>query len=311
MSAQPIPVLTGDWTGYALLDSGNRRKLERFGDVVVDRAEPKAWWSPALDRKAWAAALARHEELGREGRWILKDDCPRQWTIRASGLQLEARLMDSSKQMGVFAEQAPHWRWLEKAKFPPVEFGRPRLLNLFGYTGVASLIAARAGFAVTHVDASKPAVGWGRRNQETSGLSELPIRWIIEDCRKFVEREIRRGNRYDAILLDPPAFGRGPKGDLWKVEENLPELLKALSQLLSDDALFVLMTLYSLEASATLAGNLITEHFGKRSGRVECGELALREECRQRLLSLSFYGCWSRSGDGPATFDNSSGDASV
>lgn len=297
----PIPVLIGDWPGYSLLDSGNRRKLERFGEVVVDRAEPKAWWSPTLDRSAWSAADARHEETGRDGRWHLKDSCPRQWIISGSGLALEARFMDSSKQVGVFPEQAPHWQWLERMRLPVTATLRPRLLNLFGYTGVASLIAARAGFAVTHVDASKPAVGWGRRNQAASGLANLPIRWIIEDCRKFVERELRRGNRYEAILLDPPAFGRGPKGDLWKVEEDLPGLLKAVAKLLADDARFVLMTLYSLEASATLAGNLAADFFGGRGGGVDCGELALREESRQRILSLSFYGCWSRAGDGPSS----------
>lgn len=296
----PIPVLIGDWPGYSLLDSGNRRKLERFGEVVVDRAEPKAWWAPGLARDSWAAADACHEETGRDGRWHLSDDCPRGWMISGSGLELEARFLDSSKQMGIFPEQAPHWRWLERTKFPATAAGRPRLLNLFGYTGVASMIAARAGFGVTHVDASKPAVGWGRRNQDASGLAKLPIRWIVEDCRKFVEREIRRGNRYDAILLDPPAFGRGPQGDLWKVEEDLPGLLKAICRLLSDDALFVLMTLYSLEASATLAGNLAADYFGGRGGVIDCGELALREESRQRILSLSFFGCWSRSGCGPS-----------
>ncbi len=296
----PIPVLVGDWAGYSLLDSGNRRKLERFGGVVVDRSEPKAWWTPGLDSAKWENADARHEETGRDGHWHLTEKCPRNWNLSGSGLSLEARFMDSSKQMGIFPEQSPHWRWLSTEKFPATA-GRPRLLNLFGYTGVASMIAARAGFAVTHVDASKPAVGWGRRNQEASGLNDLPIRWIIEDCRKFVDREIRRGNRYDAVLLDPPSFGRGPKGDLWKVEEDLPALLKGLKQLLSDEALFVLMTLYSLEASATLAGNLVHDYFGQKSGSVDYGELALREESRQRILSLSFYGCWSRVGKGPST----------
>ncbi|MFN7340484.1 MAG: class I SAM-dependent methyltransferase [Opitutia bacterium] len=285
-----IEVLSSDWDGHRLLDSGNGRKLESFAGVRVIRSEPKAWWSPALPDSEWAKAVATHEDGGREGRWRMKTGTPKEWEARLGKLRLQLRFMDNSKQVGVFPEQAPHWDWI---RAQPIAAGaRPRLLNLFGYTGAASLVAAQAGWSVTHVDASKPAVAWGRRNQELSGLAEAPIRWILEDAPTFVQREGKRGNAYDAILLDPPAFGRGPNGELWKIERDLAPLLRACRPLLSPEARFILLTVYTIDASSVLCGNLLSETTRGLGGQVDIGELALRHEGDARLLPLSLWGRW-------------------
>ena len=291
-----IKLLTTDFPGYTLLDSGNRKKLEDFGGVRIVRSEPKAWWSPSLPREEWAKAVATHEDDSREGRWKFRGNAvPAPWTLRfRDDFALQLRFMDRSKQIGAFPEQSPHWDWILKH---PVPADRPaRLLNLFGYTGAASLAAARAGWQVTHVDASKPAVAWGRRNQELSGLGKTPIRWILEDAVKFCRREARRGNTYEAILLDPPAFGRGPDGELWKVERDLPELLKICRDLLSPEARAVVLTLYTIDASSLLCRNLIEATTAKLpGGNVTFGELATRESSpAARLLPLSLWAKWTR-----------------
>ncbi|MBP3302540.1 MAG: class I SAM-dependent methyltransferase [Opitutales bacterium] len=291
-----ISLLSTDFPGYALLDSGNRRKLESFGGIRIIRSEPKAWWSPTLPREEWAKAVATHEDDSREGRWKFRGNAvPEPWTLRfRDAFALQLRFMDRSKQIGVFPEQSPHWDWILKN---PVDGKKPmRLLNLFGYTGAASLAAARAGWHVTHVDASKPAVAWGRRNQELSGLAKAPIRWILEDAVKFCRREARRGNTYEAILLDPPAFGRGPDGELWKVERDLPDLLRVCRDLLSPEARALILTLYTIDASSVLCGNLLTETTSHLpGGKIEIGELATREtSSAARLLPLSLWGRWSR-----------------
>jgi 23S rRNA (cytosine1962-C5)-methyltransferase len=192
--------------------------------------------------------------------------------------------------VGIFPEQSPHWDWLSKQTADPAN--RPKLLNLFGYTGAASLVAAKAGWAVAHVDASKPAVAWGRRNQELSKLNDAPIRWILEDAPTFVAREAKRGNTYDAILLDPPAFGRGPNGELWKIERDLAPLLRACRDILSPKARFVLLTVYTIDASSLLCGNLLSEMTDGLGGKVDVGELALKHDKDERLLPLSLWGRW-------------------
>lgn len=286
-----IEVLTSGWDGHRLLDSGSGRKLESFAGVRVIRSEPKAWWQPTLPESEWRKAVAVHEDGGREGRWRLAPGAPKEWESKLGALRLQLRFMDNSKQIGVFPEQSPHWDWLARQ---PVDAagGKPKLLNLFGYTGAASLVAAKAGWSVAHVDASKPAVAWGRRNQELSGLSEAPIRWILEDAPTFVAREAKRGNTYDAILLDPPAFGRGPNGELWKIERDLAPLLRDCRKILSPRPRFVLLTVYTIDASSLLCGNLLSEMTDGLGGRVEVGELALRHEGDARLLPLSLWGRW-------------------
>lgn len=294
-----IDVLTPDWPEHELLDCGDRRKLERFGSQILIREEPKAWWQPALASADWARAGAEHDA---RGRWRLRPACPREWTLRFERLTLQARLTDTSKHVGFFPEQAPHWRWIlaESQRAPQQP---KRLLNLFGYTGVASLVAAGAGFEVTHVDASQPALAWGKVHQRLSGLESAPIRWLLDDAVKFVKRELRRGRRYDAFLLDPPSFGRGPQHEVWKVEDRLPELLALCRQLASDTPRFMLVTLYNLDASALMLGNLLQDVWRDAPGSTWVGELALRQTAAPRLLPLSLFGRWTAAAERSATRD--------
>jgi 23S rRNA (cytosine1962-C5)-methyltransferase len=288
----PLEILSPAWEEYALLDSGRRRKLERFGSQVIIRGEPKAWWEPALPASEWARAQAEHEE---DQPWRRQPGAVREWTMRWRGLTLQARFTDTSKHLGIFPEQAPHWDFIQAqgaaaAKLSGAE--RPHLLNLFGYTGVATLAAAAAGWAVTHVDASKPAVAWGRHNQQLSGLAAAPIRWILDDAVKFVRREIRRGVRYDALALDPPAYGRGPAGELWKVETRLPELLALAREALSARPRFILLTMYNLEASPLMLANLLAQMMDGLGGNITRGELALLPAPPARPLPLSLWARW-------------------
>ncbi len=293
-----IKVLCSEWSEYALLDTGRRRKLERFGSQLIVREEPKAWWEPALPEAEWARAHAVHEP---DDRWRLAPGAAREWTMRWRELTLQAKLTDASKHLGVFPEQSPHWEYIDgkgktengKWKNQASNGERPKLLNLFGYTGVATLAAAAAGFAVTHVDASKPAISWARHNQKLSGLDDAPIRWILDDAVKFVRREIRRGVRYDALALDPPSFGRGPDGEIWKVEISLPELLALCREALVEQPRFVLLTMYNLEASSIMLSNLLTQMMRGTSGKIAIGELALAATAPgARLLPLSLWARW-------------------
>lgn len=264
-----IKVLFSDWGGYELLDSGNRLKLERFGEVVVIRSEPKAWWRKSSP-EIWKNADARYlDDDKKNSKWqFFKKVKPP--VMDFNGVKFATKFMDGSKHLGVFPEQSPHWDFIAKSAS---QRKNPRLLNLFGYTGAATLVAAKSGWLATHVDASKPSVEWARKNQEISGLSEKPVRWIIDDALKFAQREARRGAKYDAIVLDPPAFGRGPKNELWKLEKMLPQLLEACQKILSENPMFVMMTLYSIEASSVMAQNMLKSYFPKLG--VSCGELAL------------------------------------
>jgi 23S rRNA (cytosine1962-C5)-methyltransferase len=283
-----IDVLTCDWPEYELLDCGGQRKLERFGDRLVVRGEPKAWWRQTLSEQRWQEAWAVHDEASG---WSFPRQTGRQWPLRFGPLTVEARITGGSKHLGVFPEQSAHWRFILERPLPKGD-EPPRLLNLFGYTGVASLAAAARGFHVTHVDASKPALGWAKRNRELSGLPEERLRFLLDDAGKFVRREIRRGRRYEALLLDPPSFGRGPGREVWKVERQLPELLADCARLLSERALFAILTMYNIEASALTAGNLLTEALAGRSGGVRVGELAVRQAGTKRLLPRSIFALW-------------------
>jgi 23S rRNA (cytosine1962-C5)-methyltransferase len=274
-----------DWDAYALLDSGSRRKLERFGEHTLIRGEPKAWWLADRGERAWRNAAA---EIGDgSGNWRLHGQTPRSWLMRYGKVTMEARLTDMSKHVGVFPEQEPHWRWLRTrlAKMP-----NARVLNLFGYTGIASLVCAAEGAQVTHVDASKPALNWARQNQQLSGLDKAPIRWLLDDAFKFVGREVRRERRYDVILLDPPSFGRGPRGEVWKVEQQITQLFDSIRQLLSGKRCLVILTLYNLEASSLMLNGLMQDYFP--GGRHEFGELALPCREQRRLLPLSLFARW-------------------
>jgi 23S rRNA (cytosine1962-C5)-methyltransferase len=294
-SPNPLPSLvlldSPDWTDYELLDSGGGKKLERYGPYRFVRPEHQAIWKPALSEKNWqqadAAFLSTGEESG--GHWKFNRPIEQAWTMRYKELRFQAQA-NPSRHLGVFPEQAAHWDWIQEQIHAA---DRPaRVLNLFGYTGLATLAAAQAGAQVTHVDASKKAIEWARANQALSALNNRPIRWLVDDAEKFVRREVRRGSRYDAIILDPPKFGRGPAGQVWEFFESLPELLDNCRMILSDRPLFVLMTAYAIRASALSIHYALAEALGKVPGKLTTGELVLREHSAGRLLSLAIFSRW-------------------
>ena len=281
---------------YALLDSGNGLKLERYGKVKVVRPEAQAFWQPALPQSEWKSADAiftgdTNEEGS--GRWQFPGSKLNEtWPMAWDGIGYLGRFT-SFRHVGVFPEQAAHWRFMEQTIKERVASGNEfRLLNLFGYTGLASLVAARAGAHVTHVDASKKAIGWARENQSIAKLDDKPIRWICEDAVKFCQREERRGNTYHGILLDPPKYGRGPKGEVWQLFEHLPHMIDLARVLSAKDASFVVLTAYSIRASFYAMNEIIQEKFGDRGGLIESGELVLKTENSERRLSTSLFSRW-------------------
>ncbi|MBX3581851.1 MAG: class I SAM-dependent rRNA methyltransferase [Rhizobiaceae bacterium] len=278
---------------YALLDSGDCEKLEQYGPYRIVRPEGQAIWRPALPAAEWNRADAIFtgdtDEEGM-GRWRFpKAPLGETWPMKHDGVHYLGRFT-SFRHVGVFPEQASHWDhmagMIEKARRPV------KVLNLFGYTGLASLIAARAGAEVTHVDASKKAIGWARENQEISGLSQKPIRWICEDAMKFAEREARRGSLYDIVLFDPPAYGRGPKGEVWQLFEDLPRLTDLCRQILTPRPLAVVLTAYSIRSSFFAIHALMRDSFAGMGGMVESGELIIREKSAGRALSTSLFSRW-------------------
>jgi 23S rRNA (cytosine1962-C5)-methyltransferase len=278
---------------YALLDSGGGEKLEQYGPYRIVRPEGQAIWLKALPAGEWRDADAvftgNTDEEGM-GRWRFpKAPLGETWPMRHDGVEYLGRFT-SFRHVGVFPEQASHWDHMEALIRAA---GRPvRVLNLFGYTGIASLVAARAGAEVTHVDASRKAIGWARENQQVARLLDKPIRWICEDAVKFVGREARRGGRYDIILLDPPAYGRGPKGEVWQLFEDLPALVDTCRAILAPDPLAVVLTAYSIRASFFAIHALVRDLFAGMGGRVESGELVIREKSAGRALSTSLFSRW-------------------
>ena len=286
--------LPTELTDYALLDSGDGAKLERYGPYVLARPEPQAIWRRSLPVARWEAADARFEKgAGESGEWVERRPIPARWLMREAGLTFYARLT-SFRHTGVFPEQAVHWRWIRQA----IEgAARPiHLLDLFAYTALSSLAAAQAGARVTYVDASRPALTWARENQEASKLTTAPIRWILDDAIKFVRREARRGARYDAIVMDPPVFGRGASGEVWRFYESMPSLLDACRDVLSEQPLFVLINAYAIEASSLMLANLLDDLMAGHSGQIEAGELALAQEGSDRILPGGIYGRWEAHG---------------
>jgi 23S rRNA (cytosine1962-C5)-methyltransferase len=293
----PVMLETTGWADYELLDSGDGRKLERYGQYRIVRPEEQALWTPRKSAAEWERADATFVGIGEDedgGRWRYRKPVPETWPMQYDTFRFLGRLT-SFRHVGVFPEQATHWEWM---KGLIAGARRPvKVLNLFGYTGVASLVAAAAGAEVTHIDASKRAIGWARENQAMSGLDKLPIRWICEDAVKFVEREGRRGNRYDGIILDPPKFGRGPKGEVWDLFPALPAMMRACVGLLTPSPLFLILTAYSIRASFLSIHELSAECLAGRGGLLESGELVLRESgTHGRALSTSLFSRWSRHG---------------
>jgi 23S rRNA (cytosine1962-C5)-methyltransferase len=297
LSVVPLVARTEPWSDYALLDSGGGRKLERYGPLTVVRPEPQCWWSPRLGPEAWAAADAVFDPADEDdaGRWRLSGRPPETWPLSWGAARFNARLTPF-RHLAFFPEQGANWAFVQeriKSRGAPM-----KVLNLFGYTGVASLVAAAEGAAVTHVDASKKSVAWARENAALSGLADRPIRWIVEDARRYVQREIKRGSRYDGIILDPPKYGRGPEGEVWRLFEDLPGLLKDCAALLSDDADFLLLNAYAARISGLSLAHLMAEALPGRGGTIDWGELALVESPvphhSTRAIGLSFFARWTR-----------------
>jgi 23S rRNA (cytosine1962-C5)-methyltransferase len=272
---------------FALLDSGHGRKLERCGPYRFIRPEPQAMWVPASeDWQAHGEFVGGSDEEG-GGRWRLAPEVPTSWPISQAGVQLHAQCTPF-RHLGFFPDMAPHWQALGDVS------AGAEVLNLFGYTGVASLVAARAGARVVHVDASRKAVEQARANAQLSGLADRPIRWLTEDARKFVAREVRRGRRYDAILLDPPKFGRGPDGEVWDLTEHLPGLLADCTKLLDADSRLIILTTYAVRLSALALHGLMAPLVGHLPGGITAGEMAIREEARAMLLPTAIFSRWQR-----------------
>lgn len=297
IAAESEVMRTTGWADYALLDSGHGRKLEQYGPYKVVRPEPQCLWSPRLPASAWEAADAVFDPSDEEdaGRWRFKDRPVESWPLGWGDVRFHGRFT-AFRHLAFFPEQAANWAWLDeqvRAAGPNAYGGPPRVLNLFGYTGVASLVMAAAGAAVTHVDASKKAVAWARENAALSGLAERPVRWIVEDAKKYVAREVRRGSTYEGIILDPPKYGRGPDGQVWRLFEDLPEMASLCAQLLSENARFLVLNAYAERISGAALAGLLAEKLDGRGGRIEWGELALEEQRGDRAIGMSFYARWS------------------
>ncbi|MDE2486290.1 MAG: class I SAM-dependent methyltransferase [Alphaproteobacteria bacterium] len=288
----PAVMRTEGWTDYGLIDSGGGRKLERYGPYTVVRPEPQCLWPPRRPEREWGQADAVFEPSDEDeaGRWRFRQAPKDSWPLAWRDVRFLGRFT-SFRHLAFFPEQAANWGWLDERIRSGG--GQPRVLNLFGYTGVASLVMAAAGAAVTHVDASRKAVAWARENAELSGLADRPIRWITEDARKYVAREVRRGSRYEGIILDPPKYGRGPGGEVWRLFEDLPELAALCGELLSEDASFLVLNAYAERISGAALSGLLAETLKGRGGRIEWGELALVEAAGDRQIGMSFFARWS------------------
>lgn len=278
-----------NWTDYHLLDSGEGKTLEQFGPYVLIRPEAQAIWpksKPELWKQAHAMRIEESKEYG--GHWNFLKPMEKSWQISYNNLNFQLQVA-TSRHIGVFPEQSAHWDWMaeriSKAKKPF------RVLNLFGYTGLASLAAAAAGAEVTHVDSSKHALSWASLNMKLSGLDKKPVRWIADDALKFAQREVRRGNTYHGLILDPPKFGRGLDGQVWDFFKKMPDLVDACRRILAQDANFVVLTAYAISASAVITTQAVEAIAGKQ-GSIETGELVMRDESAGHMLSHALFSRW-------------------
>jgi 23S rRNA (cytosine1962-C5)-methyltransferase len=290
-------ITTAGFDDYVLLDSGGGRKLERFGTVTVDRPEPQALWPQRLPASAWANAHAVFSASGEDdekGKWRVDRAVPDSWPVRISigprPVTMQCRLA-GLWHLGLFPEQVPHWQFMLD-QIGSITNETPRVLNLFGYTGAASLLAACAGADVTHVDASKKAIAWGKDNQAASGLGAARVRWMLDDASKFAAREVRRGKTYHVILVDPPKFGRGPEGETWDIYRDVAPLLTNCAKLLAPSSASMVLTVYAIRASALTFQQLLAETLKGRCGRFETGELAIAEHGGERAIPTSLFTRW-------------------
>jgi 23S rRNA (cytosine1962-C5)-methyltransferase len=287
-----VTLISEPRSDYTLIDSGHGRKYESYGDRHFIRPEPQAMWAPALEQWPADAEFVPGSDDDGGGRWYNNKPVPTDgWPLSWND---EVRFTASCtpfRHLGFFPDMDPVWRWMRGQLAGVAD---PIAMNLFGYTGVGTLALSAAGAQMVHVDASKKSVGQARANAEMSGMSDRPIRWIVDDAAKFVAREVRREKRYDGILLDPPKYGRGPEGEIWRLEEDLPELIANCRQLLDVNSKFLFLTVYAVRMSALALGGLLESHFADLGGKVEFGELAVREQGRGTLLPTAIFARWSR-----------------
>ncbi len=281
-------ILADNWEDYEILECGDGMKKERWGDVILVRPDPQVIWP--LSSRDWGEYDAfYHRSIKGGGQWEYRRKIPDSWTIQYGDATLKIRPTDF-KHTGLFPEQAVNWDWvsgaIRKAKKPP------KILNLFGYTGGATIAAAMAGAEVCHVDAAKGMVAWCRENAALSGLQDAPIRYIVDDCVKFVEREIRRGNQYDGIIMDPPSYGRGKKGEIWQFERDLWGFLKSCRKLLSKTPLFILVNAYTTGISPTIVGNLLSDALVESKGSITSGEIGIPISSSGHALPCGLYARW-------------------
>lgn len=283
----------GQLKGYELIDSGDGYRLERFGDYVLSRPDPGVLWKKSLPDSEWNKADAEFIKKGEsedKGGWKKNTDVPEKWVMEYGDIKFNVEL-SPFKHTGVFPEQEANWNFItEKVKnWQKKNLGKKmRVLNLFGYTGIASVMCSKLGCEVTHVDASRPSITWAKENMLLSGLPEDAIRWILDDCAKFVKREVKRGAEYDGVIMDPPAFGRGAKGEVWKFGEDLPKLLDDVQKILAKDFSFLIVNAYAVSVSSLLLKNLLLP-FG-REENIEYGELVLKQKSDGKLLSTGIFG---------------------
>jgi 23S rRNA (cytosine1962-C5)-methyltransferase len=283
----PITLIGDAWADYGLIDCGAGRKFERYGPYRFIRPEPQALWMPALETWDADGEFVPGSDEDGGGQWHHKTKLPvHGWSSEWEELTFNSR-PTPFRHLGYFPDMAPVWHWM-RGQAPA------SALNLFGYTGVGSLALAAKGAAVTHVDASKKSVDQARTNAALSNLQDAPVRWIVDDAAKFAAREVRRGKRYDGIILDPPKFGRGPEGEVWRLEEHLPALIADCRRLLDTDSKFLFLTVYAVRMSALAIGELVRQQFADLGGSVQCGELGVREETRGLTLPTAIFARWSK-----------------
>lgn len=269
---------------FELMDSGEGYRLERWGSYTLARPDPQTIWERSIDRDVWEKADAIFEN----DQWKTRTELPEYWDLAFHEVKLRARPMNF-KHTGIFPEQAANWKWMSGLLTTP----KSRILNLFAYTGAATMVLTKQGAFVTHVDASRPAIGWAKDNQELNGLEPDSIRWMLEDAAKFVKSERKRGAQYEGIVMDPPAFGHGPTGKVWKFNEHMPKLLEDCVALLAPEARFLLINAYATNTSELAIKNLLEDALRGRAGTVEAGQLCLQQK-NGRLLSTGIFTRWSR-----------------
>lgn len=287
-------LLADKWNDYVLIDTAHGEKLERWGDITLVRPDPQAIWTSESNPEKWHFADAKYyRSKSGGGSWEFKRSIPDAWQIQYRDLTFNVKPM-GFKHTGIFPEQAVNWDFIDNAVKSRVSQKKEvKVLNLFAYTGGATVAAAKAGASVVHVDAAKGMVSWAKDNAASSGLADAPIRYIVDDCIKFVEREIRRGNKYDGIIMDPPSYGRGPKGEIWKFEDELYPLVEKCNQLLSDNPLFFIINSYTTGISHTVVANVLYMTVAKKhKGRVTSDEIGLPVESSKLILPCGACTRW-------------------